>query len=344
MAHEYEQEHESKGPPMKCWACAVAILYVLILAALTVPIAAVASGKWPDLNDWAEIFSGWPIWLTLFICQFAMLTVPARLIGLRPCTHWSQWPSILASGFMMAGLVVGAWLALCECFRWEYLSWLLLLAIGPLAWLFWSLVFFRLSRKVTPVGLVSHQCRTLFKISILELLIAVPAHIVSSHRVGMFAGTATSIGLMVGIAVMLSSFGPAAFLLYAARWRRSNPAAATCETDSTPHLVARQPTPGAAFGALACILLALILSAMVQPLPTQAARSSQFLQGLNKEFEKNGWVSDGKGGWTTDPNTINYKKLNRQMEEAGWITLSNGHYTLPANSKLLQKQAAYEKQ
>jgi len=61
-------------------------------------------------------------------------------------------------------------------------------------------------------------------------------------------------------------------------------------------------------------------------------------QGLNKEFEKSGWVSNGNDGWTKDTNTIqDYKELDKEMEKAGWITLSNGHYVPPADSEHLHK-------
>jgi len=87
--------------------------------------------------------------------------------------------------------------------------------------------------------------------------------------------------------------------------------------DPTSHLMSRKATPLIAFGVLACTLLALGLSFVVKPPPTEAENSSQMLQCLNKEFERSGWVSDGKGGWTSDTNRIQgYKKLNAEMETA----------------------------
>jgi hypothetical protein len=56
--------------------------------------------------------------------------------------------------------------------------------------------------------------------SILELLIAVPTHIAVRHRNDCCAGFGTFVGLTLGISVMLFSFGPAVFFLYADRWRR----------------------------------------------------------------------------------------------------------------------------
>lgn len=76
----------------------------------------------------------------------------------------------------------------------------------------------------------------------------------------------------------------------------------------------------------------------VRPPPTADEQSRQMTRALNEAFEKKGWVSDGKGGWTSDTNTIQtYRKLNAEMEKAGWITVSNGHYVLPTNSEVLRR-------
>ena len=114
---------------MKRWAYAVATSYIIILAALTLPVSAIAFGKWPDLKDGANLLWMWPIWLTLYVCQLAMLTVFVRGTGLWPPTNRSKWPPILASGLIMAGLAQGAGLALWELFRLQSYSLLLLLSV-----------------------------------------------------------------------------------------------------------------------------------------------------------------------------------------------------------------------
>jgi hypothetical protein len=70
---------------------------------------------------------------------------------------------------------------------------------------------------------LSRQCRLLLKGSILELLIAVPTHIIARYRDYCCAGFMTFIGLTMGISVMLFSFGPAVFFLYVERWKRLHP-------------------------------------------------------------------------------------------------------------------------
>ena len=59
--------------------------------------------------------------------------------------------------------------------------------------------------------------------SVLELLIAVPTHIVARHRDYCCAGLLTFIGLAMGVSVMLFAFGPVVLLLFAQRWQRLHP-------------------------------------------------------------------------------------------------------------------------
>jgi hypothetical protein len=92
--------------------------------------------------------------------------------------------------------------------------------MGVAAWCGWALIFFRLSRTTEPQDFVSRLCKSLLKGSILELLIAVPTHIVARYRDYCCAGFMTFIGLTLGISVMLFSFGPGVFFLFVARWRR----------------------------------------------------------------------------------------------------------------------------
>jgi hypothetical protein len=87
----------------------------------------------------------------------------------------------------------------------------------------WVFVFWRLSRKSQPESVVFRQCRYLLDGSILELLIAVPTHIVARSRNYCCAGFMTFLGIALGVSVMLFSFGPAVFFLYVDRWRRLHP-------------------------------------------------------------------------------------------------------------------------
>ena len=59
--------------------------------------------------------------------------------------------------------------------------------------------------------------------SILELLIAVPSHIIVRHKDVCCAHAVTAAGIAAGLAVMFFSFGPGIYFLYVERIRKRKP-------------------------------------------------------------------------------------------------------------------------
>lgn len=219
---------------MKNWALIVAGLYVLIFAILTVPAAMLAFVPTLGPVNAAGVYLSWQFWLCLavmFAAQFGLLSVPVYLANLRPVTRGPIWRTVLGGGLMAGGLVFGAVLSIYE-FVWggqtdnnnsgAWWGWAAII-LGLLMWCIWTIIFIRISGATEPVDLVSRQCRSLFKGSILELLIAVPTHIVARYRDYCCAGFMTFIGLTMGISVMLFAFGPAVLVLYVKRWQRLHP-------------------------------------------------------------------------------------------------------------------------
>lgn len=214
----------------KRWAWIVAGLYVATLAVLTLPVCWVAFG--PNNLNWGDVFRlyiSWQYWAWLalmFAGQFALLAVPVRVVSGRPATKGALWPTVLTGGLMAGALFVGGVYSILEfIFREHSAGWWpeAALLAGLAIWIVWAVIFFRMSRRTGPLDLVSQQCRWLLRGSILELLIAVPTHIVARSRNYCCAGVMTFIGLTAGISVMLFSFGPAIFFLYLERWRQLHP-------------------------------------------------------------------------------------------------------------------------
>ena len=223
---------------MKRWAVIVAILYTLMLAVLSLPVFMIAfvSQEMPKLKEIIEFYGAWQWWLWLGVmglAQWAMLAVPVCVAGRRPVTRLPLALTILAGGLMMGGLVSGALFSLFEfalaqeALERPFNNWSTWFAIGLgiVEWCVWAMVFFRFSRTAEPEELISRQRKWLLKGSILELLIAVPTHIVARSRDYCCAGFMTFIGLTLGISVMLFSFGPGVFFLFVARWRQLHPVA-----------------------------------------------------------------------------------------------------------------------
>ncbi|MDH4259342.1 MAG: hypothetical protein OEW16_03460 [Gammaproteobacteria bacterium] len=223
---------------MKRWAVLVAALYLVILIALTVPVLLAAFG-WmrPPQSPLGEVISVYaeaPYWIWVIVmvaCQLALLSVPVRVASRRPVTRSALWPTILVAGLMMGILVTAAFVAIDEfVYRLEreaandWIGWSGV-AAGLATWGIWAYVFGRAAKVEAPRDLVARQCRLLFQGSILELLIAVPTHIVARSRDYCCAGFMTFVGLTMGISVMLFAFGPALYFLFAERWRQLHPQA-----------------------------------------------------------------------------------------------------------------------
>ena len=216
---------------MKRWALLVAILYALILAVLALPMVLIGLGHSVniDLRSVAAMYIHWQWWLIfalMGLAQAALLAVPVRVASRRPMARIPLIKTVLVAALMMAGLVVGAFLCIFELgfynLAGSWTPWTVLI-IGFASWCGWAIAFFRLSQRLNAEDLTSRLCRYLLKGSILELLIAVPTHIVARYRDYCCAGFMTFIGLTLGMAVMLFSFGPGVFFLFVERWRRLHP-------------------------------------------------------------------------------------------------------------------------
>lgn len=213
---------------MKRWASLVVALYGLALVALTWPLAAAA---WPHvgLAEIASVFRGWPYWALvglLMLCQAALLFVPVKVASRRPVARRALLLPLGVAGFLVGVLVLTALFSVYVSFvgddakkpvAWTFLG------CALAAWLAWTIIFYRLARAPAGNDVITRQCRLLLRGSILELLVAVPTHIIVRSRDYCCAGAATFLGLVFGVAVMLMAFGPGVFFLFVARWKRLHP-------------------------------------------------------------------------------------------------------------------------
>ena len=92
-----------------------------------------------------------------------------------------------------------------------------------LLWVIWGFVFYRSSKALDPDSLTRHLTRRLLRGSILELLVAVPSHIIVRGRDDCCAPAGSFFGIVTGLTVMLLSFGPGVFFLFVERMARLRP-------------------------------------------------------------------------------------------------------------------------
>jgi hypothetical protein len=207
--------------PRPRWVYAVATVYLVLLAAiLTLPVWAslLFDGHIHDLAL-SAVWGG-----VLVSSGLSLIIVPVRAVRRRPFTRRSIWLPLIGSGVCAVLLCVGGSAALCE-----YLNkannesaWIVL-ASGTVTWIAWSMLFaiIAFSGRERAIGMTLH--RWLIAGSILELLVAVPTHVVVRRRPDCCAGFWTGAGICLGVAVMIISFGPSVLLLYYRRRKQITP-------------------------------------------------------------------------------------------------------------------------
>ena len=203
------------------------MVYVVLLVLLTMPVLLTAfpAERTKGSIPW-EVFAAPPYWMFVLwvgLSQFLLIRVPVRLKLGRPVTRRGLALPILVTGFWMGCLMTGGVLSVLE---WRDPHWqpghhrVLLLGLPLLTWFGWAVVFGRWSRTSGARALSEVQNRWMLRGSILEVLVAVPTHVVTRGRADCCAGFATFFGITMGLSVMLLAFGPAVFFLFHARWKR----------------------------------------------------------------------------------------------------------------------------
>ncbi|MDD4294817.1 MAG: hypothetical protein PHP69_04830 [Candidatus Omnitrophica bacterium] len=216
---------------MKKIALMVMVIYSLLLLTLTLPVVFlfVHSDNFSSVISGVFSYAGYWIFLFVFIiAQGVMLVVPVKIENKRPITKKIIFLPVIVTGFLIAMLFFGSICSLYEFifynpgFNNNFELFFVLTACG-LIWLWWSLFFSGRLNDFLPNNIVLTQCDKLMKSSVMMLLIAVPVHIIARNRDYCCAGFFTFIGITFGIAVMLFSFGPGVFFLYADRWKKLHP-------------------------------------------------------------------------------------------------------------------------
>ncbi len=213
---------------MRKWGVLISGAYALIVLVLLVPGARLIVGlgfppNWVEFYaDVTGIYQEWIAWIPIAI----VLSGQALLLFLSVDTSWRRLKPrahVLVSCSVTAMLV-----ALLNCAALFSLAAGVygddplfaptlgqVLAVWAFLWLLWGFLFYRHVRDSTDV--VSRAVSWLIKGSVLELLIAVPCHIVVRARGDCTAPVATAWGIPTGIAIMLLAFGPSVLLLYKKR-------------------------------------------------------------------------------------------------------------------------------
>ncbi|MGD0787652.1 MAG: hypothetical protein ABR898_06670 [Terracidiphilus sp.] len=214
---------------MRKWGIVITLVYALIVLGLLVPIfvvlAADTSPHSPDFyRTMREMCGWWEFWVPVAVvlagqAALLFLSVDTSFKRLKPRTHIAV--SCIAASMLFALLTfagissIGA-AAYSDKFLDKYwASGIQVLGVWGILWVLWGILFYLYFRN--SLEITTRAVSWLLRGSVLELLIAVPCHVLVRRRGDCSAPAATSFGIVTGIAVMLLSFGPSVLLLYKKR-------------------------------------------------------------------------------------------------------------------------------
>jgi hypothetical protein len=209
---------------MRKWGLILTAFYALIILALLVPLVTLVRSSFPLTTDeLKQAYGGWITWtftgvLLLSQALLLWLSVDTTRRRLKPRTHILI--TAIITGFLVTVLVLAVVVALAAA-AWGdnppepfYIA----LIVVVSSWLLWAILFYRLWRNSGDP--ITRAVAWLFRGSVLELLVAVPSHVIVRRRHDCCAPTATALGIATGIAIMLLSFGPSVLLLYKKRMEK----------------------------------------------------------------------------------------------------------------------------
>jgi len=214
---------------MRKWGIVVSLIYALLVLGLIVPAAIFLGGDkgpltpgfYKDVVDaYKEVWMWIPI--AVVLCGQAILlfvSVDTSQKRLKPRTHIvvSCIVAAMLFGLLTFAVLFCVGVAVYSDKFFDMLpdNGAFFLSLWVIPWALWAIFFYLYLRNSTQV--ITRAMSWLLKGSVLELLIAVPCHVIVRRRQDCSAPVATSFGIASGVAVMLLCFGPSVLLLFKKR-------------------------------------------------------------------------------------------------------------------------------
>jgi len=159
--------------------------------------------------------------LVLFLITGGLLLVPIRIATRRPVGKRPLWITLIAGSAVLTILTTLVTLSLPEA----VLSTLddfpyqgVIVTVLPLvAWPLWTLLFWRATRELEHFLAAERVYSWVIKGSILDLLVAVPSHILARRREECSAGAVSGLAIFTGVLFAFLACGPGLLLLYVQR-------------------------------------------------------------------------------------------------------------------------------
>ena len=217
---------------MAKWAFWTVLLYIGLVIVLFIPLLLwlVFLGEL-SIPDILDVYGSWYFWIVggvLVLIQAALLLIPVKISSdsYQPRRHISI--PIVATALALSIVLIGMiWSIFAAIWADDGLDigypWVILASFLA-SWFIWSILFYRFYRGNEPGSLTKRLTAWLLRGSILELLVAVPSHIIVRRRGDCCAPGVTFFGIATGVVIMALAFGPGLFFLFCKRFERMKPA------------------------------------------------------------------------------------------------------------------------
>ena len=219
---------------MQKWAFCTLLLYVVLVVVVFIPAIVCVfdwlGGEESDLSIDLSILKTWQFRVYCgigFLMQALLLLFPVRVSEGPMVPKRLIWVPVITSALMFSILLLGIiWSVtmaiwgddlLDDYFLWASLG------VVLVSWGVWMRLFYRFSKKVSPKDFSQRTIGWLIKGSILELLVAVPSHIIVRRRDECCAPGISALGISAGLVIMLLAFGPGLYFLFRRRFESMKP-------------------------------------------------------------------------------------------------------------------------
>ena len=215
---------------MRHWGLVIGVCYALLAILLFVPgvlLLFPGAPEYPDIRMWQT----WLVFTLLVALQILLLFLSVDTSWRRRKPRRHAGLMIVTAAFLFALLMMGVIFSVCDAvpaiagqtehFIDRIFTGRALAFVWLPAWILWTILLFLYVRSAS--DRLTRLLGWVIKGSVVELLIAVPSHIIARQRTDCCAGVGGGIVIATGLAVMLAAFGPAILLLYQQRLQRLRP-------------------------------------------------------------------------------------------------------------------------
>ena len=218
---------------MRNWGRVITLVYMALVICLCPGLLVVLaeirrSGMWTDVREVYFVWGAWVAMLPLLLGPLVLFLVPVDTSARpRKRRHIAYTATAVGLAFaMLAGMAVFNVLlavprGMDRLFNADPLGGFGIIGTWVVVWVAWTVALWCLGERM--FNPAHRLYRWLVAGSVLELLIAVPTHVIVRRQSKCTDPLFSAYGVVTGLAILLLSLGPAVLFLYRARMRRAYP-------------------------------------------------------------------------------------------------------------------------